>query len=30
MGRTEKIEVSYELKDGKAIKLPKPVMRLCR
>ena len=27
MGRTEKIEVSYELKDGKAIKLPKPVMR---
>jgi uncharacterized membrane protein YkoI len=27
MGRTEKIEVSYELKDGKIIKLPKPVMQ---
>ena len=27
MGRTEKIELSYELKDGKAVKLPKPVMR---
>jgi hypothetical protein len=27
MGRTEKIELSYELKDGKVIKLPKPVLR---
>jgi hypothetical protein len=27
MGRTEKIELSYELKDGKAIKLAKPVMQ---
>jgi uncharacterized membrane protein YkoI len=27
MGRTEKIKVSYELKDGKIIKLSKPVMQ---
>ena len=27
MGRTEKIKVSYELKNGKIIKLSKPVMQ---
>jgi hypothetical protein len=27
MGRIERIEISYQTKDGKAIKLPKPVIR---